>query len=393
MRRLLLAVAAMAVVAMPTAWAQEGYSGGWNDPAPSGVRDGKPLAYLQQVQRLSGHVSHPNGIASVNAFLVPNLDAPPPSDCEASADPSTATEPSGNGVIFHLTATFPCNLVYEVRANAQANASGGIGGGSPPPHVMPLFVAVAIPPAPVAYVDAELEMVGDAGRVVLSWPGGTEPDLLGYVIARDGEPLGQLDAGETTRFVDPEPPTGGTSRYSVTAVRRGPDDTVPQVSSRPTTVSVDVPATPDDDAAAGGGDGTGAGADPQIAGEATTAETRGAPGSGGLSSVRSRAQAPPRLGPPTTIDTGFDETLPFDTTRAQAAAPTAPPVGDQAVVRVFDEDELLDEKQRLAFLAGGLAVLVGAAVIMHVTRRAAREAAYEPFSPLTGSPSGNARSG
>jgi hypothetical protein len=86
--------------------------------------------------------------------------------------------------------------------------------------------------------------------------------------------------------------------------------------------------------------------------------------------VRARGQAPPRLGPPTTLDTGFGETLPFDTSGQALSAPE----GDAAVVAAFEEEQLLDEKQRMAFIAGGLAVLVGAAVILYVTRRAAREA-------------------
>ena len=380
-RRLLAAAALLTLLAAPLVRAQDGYSGGWTDPAPSSDLDGRPLAYLDAARPLVGQVSHPNGISSVNAVLVPDPEHPVAEGCEASMDGPTATEPSGSTMVFRVPATFPCNLVYEVRATAQANAGGGLGNDTPGPYAMPLLVAVAIPPAPVSQVDAVLEVDGDDRSVVLEWPEGSEPDLLGYVVARDGTSLGQVDAGDTLRFVDDDPPPG-ISEYSVTSVRDGPDDTVEQVPAEPTVVQVEVPASEDDaDGGDGDGDGDGGGsgggdggeaADPQIAGEQTAAEPRGAPLSGGLSSVNARGQAPPSLGPPTTLDTGYQETLPFDPRAPEEVA--APPSGDAAVVTVFEEADALDDKQRYAFIAGGLAVLVGASVILHVTRRAAREA-------------------
>jgi hypothetical protein len=379
-RRLLAGAAFVMLLAAPAAFAQDGYSGGWIDPSPSGMRDGRPIGYLDSARALTGEVSHPNGISSVSVVLVPDPDHPVADGCDASMDGPAATEPNGTSMVFRAEATFPCNLVYEIRATAQANAGGGgLGDDTPTPYAMPLFVAVAIPPAPVSYLDAVLEIEGDDRRVELTWPEGPEPDLLGYVVARDGETLGQVGAGERTRFVDDEPTTGTTS-YSVTAVREGPDDTVEQVPAEPTTVAVEVPADEDDaDAVDTDGDGEpdsgGAGgepADPEIASEQEAAEARGAPLAGGLSSVAARGQAPPTIGPPTTVDTGYAETLPFDPRDPEQLA--AAPNGDPAVVTVFEEVDPLDEKQRYAFIAGGLAVLVGAAVIMHVTRRAAREA-------------------
>jgi hypothetical protein len=113
--------------------------------------------------------------------------------------------------------------------------------------------------------------------------------------------------------------------------------------------------------------------EPAIAGEQQPATAAGAPPAGGLSSVRARGQAPPSLGPPTTLDTGFQGTLPFDPANPQPQV-AAPVAADPAVVSVFDEGEPVDRKQFWSFIAGGLAVLVGAAVIFHVTRRAARGA-------------------
>ena len=363
------AVAALTLVVAP-ARAQEGYSGGWTNPAPSGERDGKPLAYHTEEGPLVGEVSHPNGISSVNVVIVPNPDEPPPAGCDPSMGPVEA-EHTTNTVVFRVDATFPCNTVYEVRATAQANAGGGggLGGGSTPaPFVMPLFVAVALPPDPVDYVDAALDVDGEDREVTLSWPANDEPDLLGYVITRDGDTLDQIDAGEDTTYVDDSPPKGKTASYGVTAVRQGPDDTVEQVASPSTTVDVDVPV---DEPAAN--DGSTTTVEPGVASDPREAEESGRPDSGSLlSSVRARGQAPPRLGPPTTLDTGFAETLPFDP-NAPVDEMAAPPTGDSAVI-VFEEGEALDDKQRLSFIAGGLAVLVGAATIFHVTRRAARAA-------------------
>jgi hypothetical protein len=365
---LTLALAAISLSLAPRAGAQDGYSGGWTDPSPSGSREGKPLAYLQQEQRLVGSVSHPNGIESVNVIVVPDPDDPPPSGCDPSMGPVEA-QPSGATATFRVDATFPCNIVYEVRATAQAR-DGGLTSPTPPKYVMPLYVAVALPPAPVAWVDATLDVDGDDREVLLEWPANSEPDLLGYVISRDGDQLGQIDAGDDTRFVDDDPPAGTTSSYEVTAVRDGPDGDVEQVAAPATTVDVEVPAAEDDD---GDGEATPTTVDPGIASDPTPAEESGRPDSGSLlSGVRSRGQAPPAPGPPTTIDTGFQETLPFDPVTGQELA--APPTGDPAVVQIFEETSSLDEKQRLSFIAGGLAVLVGAAAIFYVTRRAARGA-------------------
>lgn len=367
MTRRTLAVAGLLVlVAAPFAGAQEsGFQRAeWVDPAPTSQVDGQPLAYLDSARQLTGIVTHENGIERVTALLVPAQD-PPPEECRATVDPNATME--RNGSTFRVTATFPCNLVYEVRANAQSRAGSGLGAPPPATHVMPLLVAVAIPPAPVASVDAVVD--GDARTVTLEWPGGPEPDLLGYVVSRDGEAIGQVNASEATRFIDDEPP-GGSVAYEVTAVRSGPDDEVQQVASEPTTVAVETPADPDAPATSTGGSDPSAGpVDPQLAGEATQAEVQGQPNGAGLSSVAARGQRPPSLGPPTTVDTGFSETLPFDPN-----APSQRASGDPAVVATFEEVVALDEKQRLAFIAGGLAVLVGAATIFYVTRRAAREA-------------------
>lgn len=376
MRRLLAAVGLLVLLTAPFAHAQDsGYSGGWRDPAPTDTSDaGMPMAYLSAAKPLTGQVSHPNGISRVSAVLVPDTASPPADGCDATMDPVTA-EQSGTTATFHVTAHFPCNLVYHVKATAQANPNGPIGS-PPPPYQMPIDIAVAIPPAAVSSVEATLTVDGDARSVRLEWPANSEPDLLGYVVMRvtDGhtETLGQVAADARTRYVDDDPPSGKTSRYEVTAIRRGPDSKVKQVPAQPTTVDVEVPsrATDSGGGTSGGSGGSESGLTTVVTGQATT----GKPNPNLLSSVRARGGSGRPASPPTTFDSGFQETLPFQPGDQAASAPTG---GDNAVVATFDEGgdtSILSNKPTLTFIAGGLAVLVGAAVLFYVSRRAAVDA-------------------
>jgi hypothetical protein len=385
MRRLLAAgaIAVVALASTPIAGAQEGYAGGWTDPAPSATRDDKPLGYLDGVRPLSGQVSHPNGISSVTVVLVVDPENPPSDGCVGQVDTQAALEPSG---AFTVHGSFPCNLVYELRATAQANPGTGLGSSTPGPYAMPLLLAVAVPPAPVSRVDADLDVDGDDKQVTLVWPGGSEPDLLGYVVSRttDGttEELGQVDADEFTSFVDDDPPPGVTSTYSVTAVRNGPDGEIEQVPAEPTSVDVDVPGTRASDA---GGDGTGGSAagsgdgsvDPELAGSQSQVGESGRPDAGSLSSVRRRASAGARPTPPTTADTGFSETIDYGELGGPDDQAAVLPTGDPSVVAVYDETitgSPWSNKETMSFVAGGLAVLMAAATVLTVTRRAARAA-------------------
>lgn len=378
MRRLLAALALLAVVALTSqsAGAQDGYSGGWTDPAPTKSRDAKPLAYLDAAKLLTGQVSHPNGIQNVSAVLVVDPNESPASGCDAEMDPNVAVEQDGTTATFRVNATFPCNLIYEMRATAQANADSGITGGAPPPYGMPLYVAVAIPPAPVSSVDAILEIDGDDLTITLEWPAGLEPDLLGYVVNRvtgdSTETLGQVDAAEHPTFVDESPPAGEESRYDVIAVREGPDEDVEQVAAAATSVTVDVPGEDEKGAPGDGTGGDGQPVDPQLAGEATPTDGGGGPAPGSLSSVRIRG-APASPTTPTTLDTGFSETIDYGDAESAAGVPP----GDNSVVAIYDEgttDSPWSDEETMTFVAGGLAVLTGAGTIITVTRRAARAA-------------------
>lgn len=370
MRRLLVGAVALVLLAAPFASAQtDGYTGGWTDPAPTATHNDQPMTYLEAAAPLTGVVSHPNGISSVTAVLVPDPDAPVPAGCDATMDPVTA-EPNGSSVTFHVHATFPCNIIYELRATAQANQSSDVGATKPDPFRLPLFVAAAIPPAPVQGVDAILEVDGSSRKVTLQWAAGSEPDLLGYVVTRttsgDTKSLGQVDAGDDTRLADADPPAGKTSRYDVTAVRRGPDDDHKQVAAAPAQVRVDVPARSETSSGSGG--------EPPLTTIVSSGSSEPPPDPHLLSSVNAVGTHGTPASPPTTLDTGFNPTLDYP---KPADDEVAAPVGDPAVVVTFDEsggESPWENRETMRFIAGGLALLVGALVVTYVTRRAAREA-------------------
>src|SRR5207237_7634626 len=157
------------------------------------------------------------------------------------------------------------------------------------------------------------------------------------VTGKKTQTLGRVSADDATRYVDHDAPPGATSRYDVTAVRNGPDDEVEQVpATSAASVLVDVPG--DRSTAGDGGDGTGSAGgdghqiDPQLAGQARPNSGGARPNAGGLSSVRIRG-VQGRPTPPTTADTGFSETIDYGD-----AKPAPAPVGDDAVVALFDED-------------------------------------------------------
>lgn len=379
MRRVLVAALALVALAVPIAAAQSGdWSGGWTDPPATGTRDGKPLAYLDVAKALAGSVSHPNGVSRVSAVIVPNPDSPPPAGCDPVLE-SVSAEPSGTSATFQVNATFPCDIVYELRATAEANPSGDVTPSTPSPYQLPLFLAVVIPPAPVENVEATLEVDGNDRTVTLAWSAGSEPDLLGYVVTRtsggETETLGQVDAGDDTELVDDNPPKGATSRYDVVAIRSGPDNQHEQVAAAATAVRVDVPPDAPADADANG-DGQPDSNEPPLTTIVTGAPSQGRPDPSLLSSVNA---AGPRgqPAPPTTLDTGFSETLTYPTlpNGEQATGPT----GDPAVVVTFDEGSKgspFADKGSMRMVAGGLVLLMGFFLITYLTRRAAR-AEYE----------------
>jgi hypothetical protein len=373
MRRALLAVAvvaAAAVTSLAPAWAHGEYSGGWTDPAPGSVLDG--------LRGISGSVSHVHGIEQVLLQSVVPEDVEAGEECAASGGPWAPV--SGGGaqqVSFTFQVVFPCNIVYRVDATAHAGAGEGTRlspDPAPGPFPMQGRIAVAIPAAPVDGLDLRLAGPEDARRVVISWSEGAEPDIQRYVITRDGEVLGEVDAGDELEVVDADPPPGARSTYEVTAIRSGPEG---DVAGQPADASIDVPERPveddEDDDASGddpagddGDDGDDGGSDPALG-------SSSGPGGGTGPTPIGTSSRPVSGGPPTTLDTGFSETLPFDPAAPQEEQVAAPPTGDGSEVASFDdadEPPVLNQ-ETWTFIAAGLALLMGSMVIRHVTRRAA----------------------
>jgi hypothetical protein len=373
MRRALAAVALVAVSSV--AWlapadAHGDYSGGWTDPAPGDVLDGR--------RGISGSVGHAHGIQSVSLGLVSPVDAEAPPECAPEGAP---WEPIAGGgaqqVSFTFDVGFPCNIDYRVEAQAQAGAGEGTRfepDPAPAPFSMSSIVSVAIPAEPVQDLALDLDGPAEDRNVVLTWSPGAEPDIVRYIISRDGDELGEVVPGEELTFVDASPTPGSQPTYEVTAVRSGPDG---EIAGRPASASIEVPERPsEDDADADGGDpddgdgdggGGGDGASPTDGGTSGT--------SGGTSGIRLPAPTSRPAsggGPPTTLDTGFQETLPFGAQPEQEVA-APPPARDGSVVASFDdadEPPVLNQ-ETWTFIAAGLALLMGSMVIRHVTRRAA----------------------
>jgi hypothetical protein len=385
MRRLLavlaLPVALLLVLGATTARAQDtnGYSGGWTDPQPDATNDsGWPVVHLDAPHTLSGQVSNTRAtIDRLSAVIVEDPDHPTPDGCAASLTSVSADTPGGT-VTFHVDGSFPCNFEYVVKATASTAATALR---SSAQYQMPLAVSVAFPPAPVGTVTATAASDGNDRTVTLEWPANSEPDLLGYVVQRtvDDETvdLGQVKADDTLEFVDRSPTPGTSNQYDVIAVRdvQGPDAKVTQVAGAPTSVSVKVPSRDGSSDGSDGDSASGGGSESQLTTVVTGLPSTGKPDSRLLSSVRARGSRGAPSGPPTTFDSGFDGTLPFDTRRDHSAA--ALPGGDPAVVATYDEggsDSLFDSKGAMTFIAGGLAILVGAAVLFYVSRRAAVDA-------------------
>ena len=270
-------------------------------------------------------------------------------------DPATITP-----VAYRFRAGVPfgpgaCNGTYGVRIVADAI-------GDPDP-VLTTTIDVAVPPVPVVGVTAERV---DGRRVRVSWtaPADPPPDLVGYYVIRTSS------AGDVTSFTvndpaqtgfdDTDPPAeGGETRYQVVARRSAPGGEVTSSGGdAPTPVEVD-PA-PDDSAAPGGSGGDGGSGS---GGGAASGGTSG--GAGGGSGLGSRVR-PPLVGtssgrfpplrapsPPTTVDGGFGQTLPFDDLEEGDADPVLP--DDELASSIFE-----DEAGR------GLAIPVATALLLAV---------------------------
>lgn len=353
---LVLAVGSVLVPAAPAA--ADTPTGRWTSPQPTGTIDGVPAVVVTGADRLRGSAEYAAPIVSVSFGLA--RDATDPA-CSAQATTPPQTQPGGsNRVEFAFDASFPCNRRYQVEAIVEPSDR--------PLREdetlrLPLWVSVAVPPAPVSGLVAETVPAPGRGTN-LRWDAATrEPDFIGYEIRRaTGEgpfrPIGEARPSAAS-FADVDVPAGGGSfRYQVVGMRPAPEgpDTV---YGEPVTAEIEVPPpTPDepDGASVGGGrDG-------------------GVVGGGSSSGARTvtRTYRPPSGGTrrtTTTLDTGFEETLPFSPQQQQQAAP---PAGDPAVVARFEDDSPAEgNRETMLLVAGGGVAFSWAMALRLLLRRAA----------------------
>lgn len=375
MRRLLaVAAAAIGLLVLPAEPAAAAFTHAeWT--SPSGVTAPEPgsddwtatvdqRATPQQVT-LGGVFEHPNGVERVQLVLERSEypEGEPP--CSPAGFGQASLGSASGPTTFSFDVILPCNGVYVVRANATSR--GGIGS-QPEQRALRLVLTVAAPPVPVQGLRSQAT-TGESPEVALTWePVGQadrDPDFAGYDVERsvDGgsyETIASLPDPDSESYVDTQPdPAGGTHTYRVVSVRRaGADDSDGVVSSRAASsqTEVDLPGEGDADTT-----------------DTTLSSDGGAAGSGrGTAGRRTTTGSPRRpvaAGPRTvtTVDSGFQETLPFEPGEEQAL-----PAGDPAVVAEIDDGGGEDtRKQTLALLAGGSAMGIGALVLRRVLRQAA----------------------
>jgi hypothetical protein len=365
----LLAGAAL-LGAASSAWA-DSPQGGWTDPSPNGQIDGVPVAVLQTNGQLKGVAEFSQGIATVTFKLEKDAVARPDQPCSAASGVQPQNKAGGGSshVEFAFTATFPCNRRYEVSATVTPvqkplRRDSDL--------VLDLYIDVAIPPPATTGLDAAV-----AGRrVALTWDsaGQQMPDFEGFEIRRasGGGPFEALaDVGtDATSYTDTAVPgAGGTFHYRVLQVRSGPEaGTVVYGPDGSTADAKVVPAETTTEPPAGGGDGsTGAGGSGGTGGSTSSgAGTAVLPTGHGTQSAHREFQVPGRE-TPTTVDSGFGQTLPFG--KRKPGSSGAP--GGSAIANLDSGGGDDGRRQTLVLVAGGTTTFSWAMALRFMSRRAA----------------------
>lgn len=339
-----LASAAPAAAEVPT--------GRWTSPEATGEVDGIPSIVVTGPVRLRGTAEFGGPIVAVTFRLVEDAADP---TCSALATTPPQTQPGGGSrVEFAFDASFPCNRRYLVEAVVEP-ADRPLRNDEP--LVLPLRITVAVPPATVSGLVAE--KVPSPGRGAnLRWDAvAQDADFLGYEIRRavgDGEfrPIGEARPADTS-FADIDvPAAGGTFRYQVVGMRPAPEGDA-TVYGEPATAELEVPAAAPGEP--GGAPVTGGGVPGGGSGGSSVTRTYRPPTGSGSSGASVTV---------TTVDTGYQETLPFD---RQAA----PPGGNPAVVATLDDDDGEGNRETLLLVAGGGVAFSWAMALRLLARKAA----------------------
>ena len=356
-RRSAAAVAALAVAAalVPTVAAahEEGWAGsGWKT-APDQVFGEHPNLEFTFVH--DGPPTQP-GIERVR-FSYARADGSPETIAAcAPPDPPefVVAEPDDAETVTAVhQAVLPCNGRYTVTAVATTADGGALHDPEPSPPMV-LSFATAVPAPPPTGLAVEAGRVDGDTAAELRWapPEPAPPDMVGYFIERsrraDGDFKLIAESVQPT-FVDGEAAEGGVFHYRVRAMRLGPgDDLVASAATEPAAVDIPPPPTT----------------------STTTTAPADEPAVTGAGSLQAQANLirpgtpvlTPGGGTVTTIDTGFQETLPFDPSNPNAATttPTGATDGGLAAesVQLFDDGDGSDRKAVLAPVAGALALLV-----------------------------------
>jgi hypothetical protein len=330
-------------------------TGGWTDPAATAEQEGVPLAYIEAPQQLKGFADIQNGvIVQVDLSVAQDADAEG-APCAAGPQGQTVKGSNSSHIDWTFNATFPCNRKYMVRARVVPCCFVH------QPRDFDLWVGVAIPSAPTAGLVATYQ-TADRG-VKLTWDGGArEADFAGFQVRRaiangSFQAVADVAPGVTTWTDGNLPRNGATLRYQVLAMRPGPDAGTTVFSDDGATVTSVVPAAP-------GGTGSGSSDDP-ASDDGTTPRKAGSGVPSGSASPkvhREFSASGPSRKTLTTIDTGYDETLPFKQGE-----------GDEAIgesVADFD-DGGGGTGRSTALLVGGASVTTAWAMLLRlVTRRA-----------------------
>ena len=358
----LLAIAAAAMLlTAPGVRAQDSGSSAWNGssltmPASSDSGVVHVVAYFTR-----------SPARTINFLISASGDAP--SGCSM---PNPAASSGRTPASFATDLTFQCNGTYSVLATAHTTDDNAV-----VPHDSAArsgTVAVAMPAPTVTGVSAS----GDGRSITVVWDPMTSvaPDLSGYVVERqiDGGPfteVASVAANETT-FVDESlPAQAGEATYRVISIRPSPEGTKVSAAANseatpfvadPSAPTTSIPGdgttgdgttgdgTTGDGTTPGAGDGTGSGGTGDGSAPGTTAPN--APGTGGPSRPGIGVRVP-RLGltgtflppllrpsasmsPPTTIDGGFSDRLPYDEVEPGEDDPVLP---DDELASIFTDGE------------------------------------------------------
>lgn len=313
----------------PAGWAAESISSGaWSGSA----LDAGPGTVAVGSYRLSGTFRRSS--STVDRQISVDVTASPAGTGACSIAPvalPSATTPRAFGV----TLTIPCNGTYTLAARAATTDNNVFFG--PESVTLDRKVVVAAPAPKVTGVDAN----GAERTVTVTWDDmtGAAPDLSAYVVERkigDGvfEEQATLDA-DVQSYEDAHlPAKGGDATYRIFATRPSPTgDKVSAASDSATTTFADAPpgstsTTTDPSSGSGGPGGPSGGSSNEPSGTGGAGEQAGTAGGSraggsraaiGPPRVFSGTFLPPLLRPAsqtisttTTLDTGFNESLPYE---------------------------------------------------------------------------------